>query len=198
MDDDDGLVKRAKSGDLRAAEELFSRHQSAAYTAALRLVGEKAEAEDIAQDALVKAYTRLADLEEGISFAAWLRRIAVNLSLNALRRRGILRFEPLEGAKRDAADHDSAPRDFVDPLQRTPEEEALNSALRDEVELLVRQLPSEQRVAVVLRDMYGYDVAEVAELQQCGLSAAKMRITRGRAHLRRLLNDALTPEPMAV
>lgn len=195
MDDDDGLVRRAKHGDLRAAEELFSRHQSAAYTAALRLLGERADAEDVTQDALVKAYTRLADLEDGVSFGAWLRRIAVNLSLNALRRRGILRFEPLEGLK-GSADHDPAPRDFIDPQQKTPEDEALNAALRDEVEHLIRRLPADQRVAVVLRDMYGYDVAEVAELQRCGLSAAKMRITRGRAHLRRLLSEVPTSEPI--
>jgi len=194
MDDDGGLVQRAKKGDLRAAEELFSRHQSAAYTAALRLLGERADAEDVTQDALVKAYTRLSDLEDGVSFGAWLRRIAVNLSLNALRRRGILRFEPLEGLK-CSADHD-ADRDFIDPQQKTPEDEALNAALRDEIEHLIRRLPADQRVAVVLRDMYGYDVAEVAELQRCGLSAAKMRIARGRAHLRRLLSEASTPEPI--
>ncbi|MBC5802228.1 MAG: RNA polymerase sigma factor [Candidatus Eremiobacteraeota bacterium] len=197
MDDDGGLVKRAKGGDLRAAEELFSRHQSGAYTAALRLLGEKADAEDVTQDALVKAYTRLSDLAEGASFGGWLRRIAVNLSLNALRRRGILRFEPLEGLG-GGGDEEAAPREFIDDRQQTPEDEALNAALRDEVERLIRRLPSEQRVAVVLRDMYGYDVAEIAELQRCGLSAAKMRIKRGRAHLRRLLSEAPKPELVAV
>ena len=97
--DDGGLVARARGGDFRAAEQLLERHQNVAYTAALRLLGEKADAEDIAQDALVKAYTRLGELDDGASFPAWLRRIAVNLSLNALRRRGLLRFEPLEGAR---------------------------------------------------------------------------------------------------
>ena len=187
--DDGGLVKRARSGDFHAAEELLARHQNVAYTAALRLLGEKADAEDIAQDALVKAYTRLSELDDGASFSAWLRRIAVNLSLNALRRRGVLRFEPLEGS-RGAATDEAPARDFIDERQRTPEDEAVSGALRDEVERLVRMLPAEQRVAVVLRDMYGYDVAEVAELQRCGLSAAKMRISRGRAHLRELLTQA--------
>ncbi len=185
--DDGGLVKRARSGDFHAAEELLARHQNVAYTAALRLLGEKSDAEDITQDALVKAYTRLSELDDGASFSAWLRRIAVNLSLNALRRRGVLRFEPLEGSSRGAGSDDAPARDFIDERQRTPEDEAVSGALRDEVERLVRLLPAEQRVAVVLRDMYGYDVAEVAELQRCGLSAAKMRISRGRAHLRELL-----------
>ena len=184
--DDGGLVNRARSGDFHAAEELLARHQNAAYTAALRLLGDKADAEDITQDALVKAYTRLSELADGASFPAWLRRIAVNLSLNALRRRGVLRFEPLD-APRGGVENDAPARDFIDERQRTPEDEALSGALRDEVERLVRQLPAEQRVAVVLRDMYGYDVAEVAELQRCGLSAAKMRISRGRAQLRELL-----------
>ncbi len=185
--DDDELVARARGGDFHAAEELLRLHQGAAYTAALRLLGEPADAEDVTQDALVRAYTRLSELDEGASFPAWLRRIAVNLSLNVLRRRGILRFEGLEGGRNDD-DSDGSPRDFVDDRQPTPEEAALRSSLRNEVETQLRKLPAEQRVAVVLRDMYGYDVAEVAELQRCGLSAAKMRIARGRMHLRRLMD----------
>ena len=54
----------------------------------------------------------------------------------------------------------------------------------------MRQLPDDQRVALVLRDVYGYDVAEIATLQRCGLSAAKMRVSRARATLRRLVTDA--------
>jgi RNA polymerase sigma-70 factor, ECF subfamily len=192
---DDVLVARARAGDVTAASELLSRHQNVAYTAALRLLGEPLEAEDIAQEALVRAYTHLADLHEGAAFAPWLRRIAVNLSLNTLRRRGSLRFESLDAPSPTAGEEPTpAPRDFVDERQRTPEEEALSSALRAEVDALLRQLPAEQRVAVVLRDMYGYDVAEVADLQRCGLSAAKMRIARGRTALRRLLAQRRHPD----
>lgn len=184
--EDAALVARAKSGDMVAVGDLLSRHADAAYTAALRLLGEPADAEDITQDALVRAYTRLSELEEGASFSTWLRRIAVNLSLNALRRRGLLRFESLETAHATSETALGA-YDIVDESQCTPEEDVVNAALRDEVERYVRQLPPDQRVAVVLRDMYGYDVAEVAELQRCGLSAAKMRIARGRARLRELI-----------
>ena len=100
--DDAALVARARNGDVVAVEDLLSRNAGAAYTAALRLLGEPAEAEDVTQDALVRAYTRIAELEDGASFAAWLRRIAVNLSLNALRRRGVLRFESLEAPRASA------------------------------------------------------------------------------------------------
>lgn len=181
------MVARARAGDLDAASTLLSRYQDVAYTTALRLLGQPSDAEDVAQEALVRAYTRLSELEQHASFPAWLRRITVNLSLNALRRRGLLHFESLDAEfSRDGM----TSRDVANVRQPSPEEDALASVLRDEVDLLLQQLPAEQRVAVVLRDMYGYDVAEVAALQCCGLSAAKMRIMRGRAMLRRLLVEA--------
>ena len=193
--DDASLVARARGGDLAAAGELLSRYQRLAYTAALRLLGEPAEAEDVTQEALVRAYTRLSDLQEGEAFAPWLRRIAVNLSLNVLRRRGRLRFESLEEASPGAAGAPGevglvGPREFANERQRTPEDEVLSAELMADVEALLHRLPAEQRVALVLRDMYGYEIAEVAALQRCGLSAAKMRVSRARAALRRLLAEA--------
>lgn len=182
--DDALLVARAKDGDISCAETLLSRHQNGAYTAALRLLGEPADAEDVAQDAMVRAYARLADLEDGTNFGAWLRKIAVNLSLNFLRRRRQFRFESLEDG---AAATDA---DLVDERGPTPEKAALDMSARDEIERLIRKLPVDQRVAVVLRDMYDYDVAEVAELQRCGLSAVKMRIARGRAQLKKMILEA--------
>jgi RNA polymerase sigma-70 factor (ECF subfamily) len=189
--DDDALVARIRSGDFAAASELLSRHQRVAYTAALRLLREPLDAEDVAQEALVRAYTRIAELQSGASFPAWLRRIAVNLSLNLLRRRGVLQIESLD-AGAAAGDSGTVPYQLADHSSQTPEQAALDREHRDRIEELVGQLSPEQRVAVVLRDMYGYDVAEVAALQRCGLSAAKMRIARGRAQLRRLLGEERT------
>lgn len=188
--DDVALVARARCGDLEATQLLLERHQNVAYTAALRLLATPADAEDVAQEALVRAYTRLQELAEGASFPAWLRKIAVNLSLNVLRRRGLLHFESLAVKSRSGEkDHDTE-RDFADERTTSPEDAAINVSVRDEIDALVRRLPPEQRVAVVLRDMYEYDVSEVAALQRCGLSAAKMRISRGRAELKRLFLEA--------
>ncbi len=191
--DDRSLVAHARAGDLGAAGRLLVRHQRAAFTAALRLLGEPAEAEDVAQDALVQAFTHLADLREGDDFGAWVRRIAVNRSLNLLRRRGRLRFESLDqppATAHGSTEGSGALREFVDESQPSPEVEALSAALRADVEALMQQLPVEQRVALVLRDVYGYDLAEIAALQRCGLSAAKMRVSRARATLRRQVTEA--------
>ncbi len=184
--DDAALVTRARAGDLGAAGDLLARHQRAAYAVALRLLGEPVEAEDVVQEALVQAYTHLGDLQDGNSFAAWLRRIVVTRSLNVLRRRGRLRFESLEGTRGADADAEAA-REWADPNQPTPEEVALHGEQVASVDRLLRRLPAEQRVALLLRDAYDYDIAEVAALQGCGLSAAKMRVSRGRAALRQLL-----------
>ena len=184
MDDRD-LVARVRAGDFGAASTLLSRHQDAAFTVALRLMGQRADAEDIAQEALVRAYTRIAELSDPSSFEAWLRRIAVNLSLNALRRRGLLSFESISASDGE----DREPQRVVD-RRSTTEDAALTGALRDEIDLLLQELPVEQRVALILSDMYGYDIAEIADLQRCGLSAAKMRIRRGRDRFRKLLEKA--------
>ncbi|MDQ2865128.1 MAG: RNA polymerase sigma factor [Candidatus Eremiobacteraeota bacterium] len=182
--DDDELIARIRAGDLDAANSLLSSHQDAAYTTALRLLGKPSDAEDIAQDALVRAYTHLAELRENGNFSAWLRRIVVNLSLNALRHQGVLQFESLEEKPTEQSRTST-----YGACARTTEDRVLADEFRDEVATLLEGLPPEQRVAVVLRDMYEYDVAEIAQLQRCGLSAAKMRITRGRDSLRRLLGE---------
>ncbi|MBC5801338.1 MAG: RNA polymerase sigma factor [Candidatus Eremiobacteraeota bacterium] len=180
--EDEALIARVRRGDLAAASELLRRHEKTAYSAALRLVGGRTEAEDIAQEALVRAYTHLGELDDGSTFGPWLRRIAINLSLNALRRRGRLQFESL-----DAVPHPFY--DFEDRLARTPEEHALSASDLTGMDALFEHLPPEQRVAVVLSDVYDYDIVDVAALSRCKLSAAKMRIARGRATLRKLLEE---------
>ena len=182
---DHELLASARENDLDAASILLSRHQGGAYTAALRLLGDPADAEDVTQEALVRAFTSLDRLEDGASFSSWLRRIAINLSLNVLRRRGLIRFEPLEAMP------GGPPRfEYPDEREPSPEMRALAAEERDALERLVRRLPPDQRVAVVLRDMYGYDMNEVATIGRCGVSAAKMRVKRGREALRGFLTEA--------
>ena len=185
--DDQNLVARLRDGDMEAASALLSRYQSVAYSVALRLMGNVLDAEDIAQEVLLRAYTRIAELQTGASFSGWIRRIAVNSSLNALRRRGQLRMETLEPRNRG---NEAGVAAHLESAEATPEHAALSRALEEEIDSVLARLPAEQRVAVVLRDMYGYDVAAIAAAQQCGLSAAKMRIMRGRTLLRRLLTEA--------
>lgn len=79
--------------------------------------------------------------------------------------------------------------DAVDQFEPTPEERAINASDVTGMDALFELLPLEQRVAVVLSDVYDYDIVDVAKLSRCTLSAAKMRIIRGRATLRKLLRE---------
>ena len=178
------LVQRARRGDLSALERLFERHQATAFTAALRLLGQAADAEDVLQDALVRAYTNLGDLSEASSFGGWLRRIAVHLSLNVLRRRGQIRFDSLDALSNEANVQ------FEDDRELTPDTALARAGARSDLQELLARLSPEQRVAVVLRDMYDYDIREIATIQRCGISATKMRIVRGRNHLREMIEKA--------
>ncbi len=180
MDDDRVLVAAARRGDRRASERLFERFGGLAYTTALRLLGDAAEAEDIAQESLFRAHLRLRELRDDGQFGAWLRRIAANLSVTRLRRRGRLRFESLD-------DPHSA-RDFADERAGSAEDRALELLDREDIQALLARLPVDQRIAVVLRDLYDYEMADVAALVRCRLSAAKMRVKRGRAALRDAMN----------
>lgn len=136
----------------------------------------------------MRAYTHLSELDDDSTFGAWLRRIAVNLSLNALRRRGRIQFESL--------DTSPASFDAVDQFEPAPEERAINASEVTGMDALFERLPLEQRVAVVLSDVYDYDIVDVATLSRCTLSAAKMRIVRGRATLRELLRDQAEPKAL--
>ncbi len=178
---DRDLIALARRGSLEAAGTLLGRYQRVAYGAALRLLANAAEAEEVAQDALLRAHARLGDLREGELFGPWLRRIAVNASVSLLRRRGRLRFESLDDHLFEPGGRERSHR-FVDG--RTPESATIEAMDFAEVARLLERLPTDQRVAVVLRDIYGYEMSEIAELARCKLSAAKMRVSRGRAALR--------------
>ncbi len=193
MDETRDLVERARGGDRRAAEQLLRAHQSLAYTTALRLVADSMEAEEIAQEALLRAHTRLDELRDASLYAAWLRRMTANLAVTRLRRRGRIRFESLDRHVYDDAGRERA-HALRDERAIAPEEAVIQLLESADIQALLATLPAEQRVAVVLRDMYGYEIAEVAELVRCGLSAAKMRVSRGRAALRTMIESKRVPQ----
>ena len=193
MDETWELIERARGGDRLAAERLIAQYQSLAYTTALRLVADPMEAEEIAQEALLRAHTRLSELRDSSLYGAWLRRMTANLAVTRLRRRGRIRFESLDGHVYDASGRERA-HALRDERVVSPEDAAIALLESADIQALLGRLPAEQRVAVVLRDMYGYDIAEVAELVRCGLSAAKMRVSRGRAALRTMIESKRVPD----
>ena len=187
-DDEPALIARSQRGDVPAFNCLVERYQQAAYTLALRMVGEPESAADITQDAFFAAFRAIATFR-GTSFRAWLLRIVSNACYDYWRARGRHPSASLDAL----TEHD--PEDAVTgPVptaliedQWEPERLALRSELMDAIQAALLRLSAEQRLAVVLSDVQGMAYEEIAQIMQTSLGTVKSRIARGRGHLRDLL-----------
>ena len=179
----DDRLRRAREGDLAAFNELVLEHQGLVVNLCYRLLGQRQQAEDAAQDAFIAAWRNLAGLR-GDAFRPWLLRIAANACKDELRRRGRRPSTSLDDALEEGMPEppDAGP---------APEPALLQTELRDRIEVALRELPDEQRLALVLCDIEGLDYVEIAVAMQTSLGTVKSRIARGRARLR----DILLREP---
>lgn len=171
-------IERARRGDARAFEELLGEHADRVYAHVARIVGPGPEAEDVVQDACISAWRSISSFE-GTSFRAWLFRIATNRAIDvvrARRRRGELPLEPSD-------DEETA---WAEPASPGPElaELAGDREALGVVEQILEGLPAEQRAAVLLRDVEGFDYAEIARITASELGTVRSRIHRGRVAVR--------------
>ena len=176
--DDAALLRRHVAGDPDAFSTLVRRHQDRLWAVALRTTGNPEEAGDAVQEAMVKAF-RSADRFRGdAAVTTWLHRIVVNACLDLLRRKKARPSVPLE-----EDDHISALAE-----RSSGADPAVSREQRMDVLAALQQLPEDQRAAVVLVDMEGYSIAEVAEILDCAPGTVKSRCSRGRERLAPLLD----------
>lgn len=178
--EDGELVLRAQQGDQEAFAELVRNHQNEVYTLALRLVNRHDLASDVTQEALIRAWRALPKFRGDAAFSTWLHRIVVNTAWT-LRRR--------------SRRHDAAPIDEESMQVRdkgvTPEQAGEVVDLRVALKQELGALTYPQRSAVVMKDIYGWSHEEVAEALGISVTAAKVRLHRGRKRLRdRLFEEA--------
>ncbi|WP_214370184.1 RNA polymerase sigma factor SigM [Pseudonocardia sp. H11422] len=165
------LVDAHRGGDRMAFDELVRRHGDRLWAVALRTLRHREDAADAVQEALVSAYRRIDGYRGEASVSAWLHRIVVNVCIDRIRRERVRPTVPWP--ERDV------PARGPDPVQDLTTRLAVGDALA--------LLPIEQRVAVVLVDVQGYPVAEVAAILQVPPGTVKSRCARGRARLAVLL-----------
>jgi RNA polymerase sigma-70 factor, ECF subfamily len=175
-DIDAALLQAHVEGDADAFGRLVARHRTRLWAVAVRTLGDREEAADALQDALLNAFRRAEGFRAESRVTTWLHRIVVNACLDRLRRSAVRAADPLPDD-----DHD---RRVAAPVGRDPAEQA---SLRGDVQAALATLPAEQRAAVVLVDMLGYPVEEVAEVLGCAVGTVKSRCARGRARLVPLL-----------
>jgi RNA polymerase sigma-70 factor (ECF subfamily) len=168
------LVARAQRGDHDAYESLLREHEQVAFRVAYAIVGSAADAEEVAQDAFVKAYNALARFRLGSPFRPWLLRIVANEARNRRRALG-RRAHLLRRAADEAASGDPA---------RSPEAELVDTERRDELFAALARLKEDERVAVISRYFLGLTDEETAAALGVRRGAVKMRIFRALEHLR--------------
>jgi RNA polymerase sigma-70 factor, ECF subfamily len=172
MDPDGELVDRARGGDLAAFETLVKRHRDVVYRVAARTVG-SGDAEDVSQDAFLRAFHRLPRFRGEGPFRAWLLRIVQNAALSQQSRR---RPEPVESVE-PFVETSSA------PVERTPAERLERRERQQRLESKVCLLSPAHRAVLVLRDIEGLTYEEIAEVTETPLGSVKGRLHRARGEL---------------
>jgi RNA polymerase sigma-70 factor (ECF subfamily) len=179
-DELDGLVLAAREGNRSAFDELVRRTYVDTYTLALRLTADEEDARDVLQESYLRAWKGLPSFRGDAQFSTWMYRITANASYSLVKRRRRHRAEALESLLEEPVEmHADA----------YPESAAESSALLDRLSGALDELPPKLRVLVVLKDVYGLSHEEIAEELGISVSAAKVRLHRGRKRLRDLLFD---------
>jgi len=185
VSDEMSLVQAAKAGDVGAFEELVRRYDRNVFRIAQHITQNREDAEDVVQDAFLKAYSNLAQFQGQSKFYTWLVRIAVNEALMKLRRRRPERMVSLD--QEVQTEEDSMPREVAD-WSPNPEQLYNQSELRDILGKTIQGLPPSFRTVFVLRDVEGLSTEETAQALELSVPAVKSRLLRARLQLRERLN----------
>ena len=176
VDEDEALVGRARAGDQHAFGQLVRKYQHRAVTIAVALGIDRADAEDVAQEAFLRAFRGLPRFRGASSFKTWFVQVVTNTARTHRRRRALRRESSADAGEVSIMDTRAAPGD----LERA-------TIASDSVARALARLPVELREAVVLRDVEGLDYREIADALDIPIGTVESRIFRGRARLRAAL-----------
>ena len=181
------LIQRVKNGEIEVFYELVRPYERGVFLAALSLVKNEADAEEVAQEAILKAFKSLARFRGEAKFSTWLIQIAINEAKMKLRRDRRHLYESLEEGPR-GDDGDYMPKDYAD-WREIPSEALEQKELRVALTKALKFLPEKYRSVLVLRDVQQLSIAETS--QALGISEANVKTRLSRARLQ--MRDALAP-----
>lgn len=178
--------QRTLPDDTRAFEALVSRYKQNVFATACRLLGSRADAEDVAQEIFLKIYRGIRDLAEPATLTSWIYRITTRTCFDLLESRRRRSATVLLAESREEGSEQPG---YIDSRTLTPEEMAMRGELRKCLEKALASLDPDGRCVIVLRDVEDRSYQEIAEFLAIGLSAVKMRIHRARLAFQRLLDQ---------
>ena len=177
-------IKQVLKGDQNAFSDIVNLYQNRLYQVCYRMLGNKHEAEDIAQEAFVRAYTNLHTFDQKRKFSTWLYRIATNLCIDRIRKKKPDYYLDAEVAGTDGLDMYSQ----IAADDQLPEEQLEQMELQDRIQYEISRLPDKYRSAIVLKYMEELSLQEISEILDLPLGKVKTRIHRGREALRKQLH----------
>jgi RNA polymerase sigma-70 factor, ECF subfamily len=181
------LIQRVKTGDSDAFYQLVRPYERAVFLSALSLVKNDADAEEVAQEAVLKAFKGLSRFRQEAKFSTWLIQIAINEAKMKLRKDRRHLYESLE-AGQQTDDGDYMPRDFAD-WREIPSEALEQKELRDALAKALNSIPEKYRTVLILRDVQHLSITETAQVLGISEANVKTRLCRARLQMR----DALAP-----
>ncbi len=187
---DQALVERVQAGDTRAFDLLVRKYQHKIVSVVTRYVSDWSEAQDVAQEAFIRAYRAIGAFRGDSAFYTWIYRIAINTAKNHLVSRG--RRPPIG----DIAIEDAVQLDGASQLRdrATPERELLRQEIEQTVADTVEALPEELRTAITLREVDGLSYEEIAEAMNCPIGTVRSRIFRAREAIDQKLRPLLSED----
>lgn len=179
--DENKLIERATSGDPAAFNRLMEMHEKRMYAVALRMFGNREDAQDSLQEAMLRVYRSIGGFKGQSSFGTWVYRITMNTCLDEIRRKKNKQSASLD----NMLDQGWAPTDEG----ASPEKRVMQQEMRKSIAQSIQELPEDMRSAIIMRDVHGYSYEEIADTLNVNVGTIKSRISRGREKLREKLSN---------
>jgi len=186
--EEDALVQRAQKGDLAAYDDLVRRYQERVYATLYHMTSNHEDANDLAQEAFIKAYQAIKSFKGGSSFYTWVYRIAVNKTINFLKQRKNRSGMSLNDLDFNAENDPDLVALISD---KTPRRDAALSELQQKLNEAMLKLSEQHRLVVTLHDVQGLAHEEIAEIMECNVGTVRSRLFYARQQLQGYLIDYL-------
>jgi RNA polymerase sigma-70 factor (ECF subfamily) len=180
---DEVLVRRAQDGDMVAFEELVARHRDKLFARAISMMRNEDDANDLSQEAWVKAWQRLKQFQGESSFATWMTRIVINLCLDQLRKNKRQRAESIQQMEEDAGGVERQ----MPTVTFNPTDGLEKTELRARIDRALTQLSYEHRTVLILHEFEDLEHKEVAKRMQCSIGTVMSRLFYARRRMASLM-----------
>ncbi|MCD6050958.1 MAG: sigma-70 family polymerase sigma factor [Verrucomicrobia bacterium] len=186
--EDRELVRKAQSGDMDAYDQLMRKYQERIYATVYHMTSNHEDANDLAQETFVKAYSALKNFKGDSSFFTWVYRIAVNKTINFLKTRKNRSFLSLNDLDQQV-EHDQELVELVS--EQTPRRAAGLSELQEKLNEAMQKLSEDHRMVVTLHDVQGLSHEEIGKIMDCNTGTVRSRLFYARQQLQANLSDYL-------